>query len=574
MKRLLPFSKHYFEARLVLEKFSKSPFLKRFRQLIKEHSSLVLEGLWDCPKALLALVASEELDRSVLILTGGERQDKLLDDLQFLSKKECLDFPAWEMLPGEDIPPSLDILGKRFEILSRLASTSDHALVVTTLQGVLQKLTPKKTLSHLFHLWKTGTTLPFSTLPLFLEDLGYQRHSLTQDKGQFSIRGGILDIFPVSSPNPYRLEFFDDEIDRIRSFDPISQKSIEKVPSLFLAPAHELPLLKKSPSLETLLDYFEKPPLVIFDDLLALEDKYIALKSLPGIESPYFLKFSDFLTKLQEHKTLYFAKESLDSLSSIKAHGSLSQHKEQALSFEMFGASLRSYKLTHPFVKIADFFLPPSEEDDLLQGISSYQDHPLTLDFITSTEAELHTLKARLAEADIKLPSCTHFLQGYLTSGLVLLDIHYVCFPYTELSHRYKVRRKKWRNSYHTPVADFHELHLGDLVVHYHNGIGRFLGIEKQKNHLGHHDEFIILEYAGASKLYVPLSQSHLISRYIGAKEESPPLHTLGTTKWQTAKAKAEASIVGYAKDLLQLQAEREAKGGFVYPEDSEEMLL
>jgi transcription-repair coupling factor (superfamily II helicase) len=112
------------------------------------------------------------------------------------------------------------------------------------------------------------------------------------------------------------------------------------------------------------------------------------------------------------------------------------------------------------------------------------------------------------------------------------------------------------------------------LVVHYHNGIGKFLGIEKQKNHLGHIDEFIIIEYASASKLYVPLTQSHLESRYIGVKEESPTLHTLGTTKWQVAKAKAEASIIGYAKDLLNMQAAREAKGGFVYPEDGVELLL
>jgi transcription-repair coupling factor (superfamily II helicase) len=563
----------------VLEKLIKSPFLQRFGDALKEHSSLLVEGLWDCPKAILTLIGLQKLNRSILIITGGERQDKLLDDLQYFSKQECLEFPAWEMLPSEEIPPSLDILGKRFEILAQLTQKKEKTLVITTLQGCLQKLVQKKELSSHFHTWEQGAKLNFSKLPPLLESLGYTRSPLTTDKGQYSIRGGILDVFPVSSPSPYRIEFFDDEIDRIRTFDTISQKSIDKASSVFIAPAHELPLLKNASSLATLLDYFDTPPLIIFDDLLALEDKYISLKKLPGLISPYFLKFHDFLDQLDGFKKLYFSSQPLEELSPVTLHGALSEGKIQPISFEMFQYPMSTHKISHPFAKIADFFMPIFDEtddpdDSLLKGISSYKDHPLSLDFITSTEAEAHTLKNQLKELSISLPKETHFVQGYLTSGCVLLDIHWVCFPYTEISHRYKVRRKKWRNSYHTPAADFHELHPGDLVVHFHNGIGKFLGIEKQKNHLGHVDEFIILEYAAASKLYIPLSQSHLVSRYIGTKEDTPVLHTLGTTKWQVAKAKAEQSIMGYAKDLLQLQAQREAKGGFIYPEDSDDTLL
>jgi transcription-repair coupling factor (superfamily II helicase) len=563
----------------VLEKLSKSPFLHLFKTILKEESSLLIEGLWDCPKALLTLTALRELNSSILIITGGERQDKLLDDLNYFSTQECLEFLSWETLPSEDIPPSLDIVGKRFEVLHTLCKSPSHQIVVTNLQGCLQKLLPKKELSSHFHTWKKGSKFSFDALPTFLESLGYIRSPLTSDKGQYSIRGGIIDIFPVSALTPYRIEFFDEEIDRIRSFDPISQKSIEKCESLFLSPANELLLLKKASSLVTLVDYFEKPPLVIFDDLLALEDKYVSLKHLPGIGSSYFLDFDGLFESLQGLKQLYFSSHFIEQLSPIHTQEKKTYGMKQALSFEMFQKTWKTHRLSHPFAKIEEFFLKvekPSEDlsEDLLSGISSYKDHPLSLHFICATESEEASLKKDLEELGVLLPSQTTFTRGYLTSGVVILDIHTACFPYTELSHRYKVRRKKWRNSYHTPASDFHEITPGDLVVHFHNGVGKFLGIDKQKNHLGHVDEFIIIEYANASKFYVPLSQSHLVSRYIGSKEDSPPLHTLGTTKWQTAKAKAEESIVGYAKDLLHMQAQRETTGGFVYPIDGESMVL
>lgn len=564
----------------MLEKVSRSLFFKEFLEILKIEGSILLEKLWDSPKALVALKAQKELGCSVLIITGGERQEKLLDDLSFFSPQECLEFPSWEILPSEEISPNLDIVGRRFEILDKIKKSRSSQIIVTSLQGALQKILPKEKLSPCFQTWSVGASLDFTDIPNFLNDLGYKKTPLTTDKGQYSIRGGILDLFPSSALTPYRIEFFDDQIDRIRTFDPLSQKSIEKVSSLFLSPADELSLIKSCETLSSLLDYFETPPLLIFDDLLALEDKWVSLKRLPGFLKKDFLSFEELLEKSDLTKRIFLSKEPIESLSLV-----IKKEKEKApatsspLVFEMFERQIHATKLLHPFAKIEEFFLPPetlseNPAEDLLYGISSYKDHKLDLIFITASDSEESSLKKQLEELGVDLPSDVKFQRGYLTSGVVVLDLKVVFFPYTELSHRYKVRRKKWRNSYSTPPSEFHELSYGDLVVHYHNGIGKFLGIEKQKNHLGHIDEFIIIEYASASKLYVPLTQSHLVSRYIGVKEESPTLHTLGTTKWQVAKAKAEASIIGYAKDLLNMQAQREAKGGFVYPEDGVELLL
>jgi transcription-repair coupling factor (superfamily II helicase) len=150
--------------------------------------------------------------------------------------------------------------------------------------------------------------------------------------------------------------------------------------------------------------------------------------------------------------------------------------------------------------------------------------------------------------------------------------VPFALIPQSELGHEKRIRRQKWRSSHHTPASEFHALQPGDLVVHFHSGIGKYLGMEKHANHLGQETEFLSLQYAENSKLFVPLAQAYLVSRYIGAKEEPPSLSELGSKRWHTVRTQAQAQIVGYANDLLQLYAERAAHGGLRYPEDGDLM--
>jgi len=186
--------------------------------------------------------------------------------------------------------------------------------------------------------------------------------------------------------------------------------------------------------------------------------------------------------------------------------------------------------------------------------------------FLNANETEEEEVKKQLSH--FPLPKDTRWERGFLTSGYCL--DHLVVIPNGEITHRSRIRRQKWRNTYHTPAAEFHELSPGDMVVHFHSGIGRYLGMEKHANHLGQETEFLSLEYADQSKLFVPLSQAYLVSRYIGAKEEPPSLSQLGGKRWQATRANAQAQIVGYANELLQLYAERAVQGGFRYPPDSD----
>jgi transcription-repair coupling factor (superfamily II helicase) len=464
------------------------------------------ELLQDAEKAKLIADWVKKEKRSALIISDSSQ---LYEDIKFFYPEGVHLFPAWETLPEEDIAPSPDIVGRRLEILHALASEEKPQIILTSLQGALQKVPGKKTEWFLF---KVGDSAPFSSIPELLTELGYNRRAVVSDKGDFAIRGGIIDVFPLSAFDPVRIDFFDDVIDSIRTFDPLSQKSTGKVSSIFIPPAFE--------RAECDLTDYLKNPLIVFDDLLKIEDQMVALKSLP---------FYPFYEK--PYEKLFFASHHLEAL-------------------EMFNRPLPAHRERSPFLRITS--------PDLL---AEYKQVFL----IAGSEGEEKTLKEVAPPHGI-------FLRGYLSSGFIENGILY--YPYSEHTGRHKLVRNKWRNTYHTPTSDFHELKAGDFVVHFHHGIGKYLGIEKQTNHLGQETEFMIIEYADGGKFFAPLSQAHLVSRYIGHEGETIQLHKIGGNKWHHAKVKVQTAIIGYAKDLLEWQASREVQGGFTFPPDGEDVTL
>src|SRR5690606_32892579 len=158
---------------------------------------------------------------------------------------------------------------------------------------------PKEVLKPLLHIWKKGMKIPFDTIAEFLDGLGYKRAAVVSDKGEFAIRGGILDLFPVASSDPFRIELFGDEIEEIRTFDPVGQKSTGKVDEFFLCPAKELPLLQKAKKLVSILDYLDDPT-IFWDDLLTIEDRYAALVAMPAAKSIFFYSLEALLKRFDD----------------------------------------------------------------------------------------------------------------------------------------------------------------------------------------------------------------------------------------------------------------------------------
>ncbi|MES2121322.1 MAG: transcription-repair coupling factor [Chlamydiota bacterium] len=472
-------------------------------------------------------------------------------------------------------------MGKRLQVLHSLANEKKPHVVLAPLQAVLQKVPAKKDLKPLNHKWKVGDEIPFSSLPEFLVKLGYRQMPVVADKGEYALRGGILDLFPPGAATPYRLEFFGDEIEQIRFFDPISQKSQGKLEEILLTPAQETLLLGKEPS--TLLDYLGPETIVIFNDLLAIEDRWVALKSLPGATSRTFGTYDEFLLEATRLKHVFWTKEKMEELSDVniqkKAGRGFYSGKDplQPLSFEHLGKQLSTKRWLHPFIPVADFFSisenhAAATQEEILLALSRHPD--FTVHFLCSSESEKNSFLEKLSTDQIVLSKKTSFSIGYLSSGYVLPDNGLAIIPMTELTHRLKPRRQKWRNTYHTPASEFHALEPGDHVVHFHSGISKFLGIEKRPNHVGTPTEFLLLEYAEGSKLFVPIAQSHLVSRYIGVREEVPTLSQLGSNRWQKTRTAAQQAIIGYADQLLRREAERAVRGGFHFPPDSDEMQL
>lgn len=552
------------DRKALLEQLYNEPQLQQFQEWLKANHSFLLEELWEGAKTFFAALALHATKKNILLLTSNSHFAE--DWKWFFPAMEPLEFPSWDMLPGEGGKPPIDVVGERFRLLQKMQERGPH-MVIASLQAVLEKVVSPKTLESNHLKLNKGMSIPFSEIPAFLESLGYRRESVAAEKGEFALRGGILDIFPVTYPEPYRIEFWEDEIVSLRSYDPNSQLSQKKVEEVLITPAEELKILENREKQGTLLDYLGKETLVIFDDLVALEDKYVLLKqSMAGSFPHTFLTISQFFTLIEDMQKLYYIPSPLKDLS--EAHYT----KQKELTFSFFDEKLKARLFSHPLYPLFPTFCPREIEienfraDDFLKTILSF---PVTACFLSANDSEEQSVVAKIEGIPTHAEAKKHFLPGYLTSGFFLKEQKIALIPHPELTGRYRLHRTSARSHYHALAHEVFSLTSGEFVVHMQSGIGRYLGIEKRANHLGIETEFLLLEYAEGSKLYVPMEQASQLTKYIGVSEESPSLHTLGSTKWQKLKEKTEQAILDYASDLLELQAERMLKEGFVYPPHS-----
>ena len=570
----------------IQDKLKASNFFESFTQEIQQGASLLLEDLIAPAKALVIAETALRAKKSVLVLTGaGVEEFKLYNDLPFFSAHPIVELAAWEVLPSENVAPSPDIVGARFRALDALSKNAGPSIILSTLQGVLQKVLPPQHLQSLTLHLKRKDTIGFEELLFRLEGLGYERKSVACDKGEMAFRGGIIDIFPVTSTEPVRLEFWENEIESIRAFDPASQKSSRHLEEIQIGAAKELELEQAyRGELATLFDYLDDC-LVVFDDLEALEDRYASLTSLGASSSKTFLGIEELLDQTEKYQRLYFTKSPIEQLSEVQADKRVRFYSQSQgsidIQFEMFLRKLTAKRLSHPFKPLGPFFeqsllldYEPNGEDLFLALREQQQTTAFEVYFLTQSEKEESTIQNQLQAQSLLGSSHIHFLSGYLSQGFAVVDAHLMLFPTTELTGRFKVRRERQRTYYQSASWDAFDITVGQTVVHFTHGIGKFLGIERRPNYQGIEEEYFLIEYAERAKLYVPLTQAHLISKYVGSGEEMPKLHNLGNNRWKKSREATEKAIIGYADDLLKLYAQRQMEGGFSFPEDSNETAL
>lgn len=541
---------------------------REFSEKLIQGENLLIEELWEGPKALLLYLAAKSKNKHLLIITEGKPDNQLFEDLSFYFQKKPTQFPAWESLPGEEIKPSSDVVGERFAALEKIKSESNCKVILAPLKACFEKVVSSNALQDLFYHITKNTRISFEAFVEKLIQLGYVRDTVAAEKGTFAVRGGIVDLFPSSAPEPYRLEFDGDEIVSLRKYDPTSQCSTGKIEKITLAPSDEHRFIAMKEKEGTLFDYLGDDVILVFDDLFAIEENFASLNL--GKEQPRHISKEDFFALASHLQKLFFVEGQLEKLSEVKVLKRGSFTEASHLSFQAFGETLSAWRLRHPFLPTQASFCPQSipfnqfTQEQFLQEVSQF---PLAITFLISSESEKSFIENNLPKENIRAK--IHYEHGYLSSGFYLKESNLALITGPELTGRFHLRREKLRQYTHALPLELFTLNPGESVVHISSGIGRYLGVERRKNHLGIDTEFLLLEYADGAKLYVPMEQAHLITKYIGSHAETPELHELGSSRWKKTLERSERAIYDYANELIELEAKRAVRGGFAYPEDS-----
>lgn len=488
-------------------------------------------------------------------------------ELQSLCSQDSLIcFPSWETLPSEPFDPSVDMVGLRLYCLWKMAQEQGPWLICTNLQALQQSVVSKSEILKLSRHLKAGQKCDMLALTTHLLEIGYKQVDKVQEKGQFAKRSSLIDIFSSQSLEPTRIEWWGDDIEEIKIFDPSSQKSLKNIEEILILPAHEKQLKGRS----HLLDYL-KDSCLCLDDPHLIEDKYVQIESLPGSIHDSYRPFSETWTSFKGPKVF---------LSSLALHelGPYQRKQTEAfirVRFEVFSTEQEAIYPTHGLMQLNERFMLASQNQESLfwSSLKLALEEGFSLKLVTCSNAQ----RKMASEYTKSLPSQQNieFVEGYLSSSLVFNKSQVVVVALSQYDHYEKLFRPKLRIS-HTPVDhDLLEVNTGDPVVHLHHGIGLFRGHEKITKAGQGEVEYLVIEFAHGSKVFVPLDQAHLLTRYQASENELIELHELGSGRWKKQWSQAMQSIQGYAKQLLELYAARQLHQSLPCPkEDSESMQL
>ncbi|MDD5403965.1 MAG: transcription-repair coupling factor [Sulfuricella sp.] len=567
----------------------------------------------------LALAQLAMQVRPLVILTETAWQaQRLRDELPFFAPRLAVHLlPDWETLPYDQFSPHQDLVSERLATLYQVSHNACD-VIIAPITTALYRLPPREYLAaHTFFI-KQGTRLDLDALRQQLTLAGYTHVTQVLTPGEYSVRGGLVDLFPMGSAVPYRIDLFDQEIESIRTFDVDTQRSIYPVKEVRLLPAREFPLDEAGISLfrQNFRERFEGDP----SRSQLYKDVSNGLAPL-GIEYylPLFFDHSATLLDYLPEKSLLCLHQDLESAAQQFWLDTRSRYRmlggdrnrpllppeELFLTVDTFFGAIRPF----PRIEIRSgtdqpaltLPVPPVQVDrraenpvEKLNGFVQNFDGRILL--VAESLGRRETMAQYLAEHGLKPAMCENFAQfeasterfmlgaGLLSTGFLLTDYSSPLTPHPSLAlitetelYATQVRQSRLREStrksnVENMLRDLSELKVGDPVVHEQHGIGRYLGLVNLD--LGEGEtEFLQLEYAGVKendkpKLYVPVSNLHVISRYSGASPDSAPLHKLGSGQWERAKKKAQQQARDTAAELLNLYAQRVARTGYAFKLD------
>jgi transcription-repair coupling factor (superfamily II helicase) len=547
-----------------------------------------------------------EAHRPLVIITPDSTTAARLEfEIEFFQHQpdSVIHFPDWETLPYDHFSPHQDIISTRLSALNKLP-TLKQGVVITPITTLMHRLPPRHYLDGHIFLLTVKDKLDLSQTRRRLEKAGYRNVPQVKEHGEFAVRGSIIDLYPMGSELPYRIDLFDDEIDSIRTFSPETQRSFDKVDKIELLPAKEFPLTEEA------IESFRKNWRSQFSGNPLNCPMYQDITEgicTPGIE--YYLPLF-----FEQTSTLF---DYLPENSLIVTIGAIHPKAEEFGQEVRNRYTQRSSDITRPILPPEQVFISTSDIFNLIRNYSIIKikntddaEGAEHYTFATLPAPELsvdhkatrplEALENFLAESDTRILFCAETagrrevllqlfksIQLYpkpydtwqdfiadtapcgmiiaaLDEGLRLENPSLTIIAESQLFGKRIMQRRRRKVSVQDPdaiIKDLTELQVGAPIVHIDHGVGRYLGLQTLT--IGEQlTEFLTIEYAEQAKLYVPVASLHLVSRYSGIDPEHAPVHRLGTEQWQKAKRKAAEQVRDVAAELLAIYAQRAAFSG------------
>lgn len=514
-------------------------YLRLREALLKGKGPLSVFGLSEAHRSYMAAALSQ--DRSILYITANEQSAERAAEEMSAYGEEYVHFPVREGFDNENAVSSGGLTERRMKTLFDCRNNNVRAAL--SIKALMQRLIPQDTMDRLCLRLECGDQIDPRELSARLTESGYTRFEVCEGRGQYALRGGYLDLFPMTADDPVRIEFFDDEIDTMRSYDPLTQRSIDNLSEIFITPAAEpADMLGDC----CLLDYVAPDTLIFIDEpgrieeggKAAMEESAeslnSALKTISRLDMPYTV-MSFALTR---------------SYGLIASKGNF--------RFETRAATRYS-----------------GNEQLLCDDINSWREQGYTTVICAGSHAK--RLQDRLQDLELLLPVISGLNRSLIPGETMITDTQlargYLC-PVSKLAvvseaELYGSVNRKKSSGKKRPQLAFSELSTGDLIVHELYGIGRFAGIETLT--VGTEKtpkDYMLLCYSGGDKLYIPTDQLDRVQKYIGGAEDAK-LSKLGNGDWQKTVTRTKESVKKLAFDLVKLYGERNKRKGFKFSPDT-----
>ncbi|MCQ6563725.1 transcription-repair coupling factor [Paenibacillus mendelii] len=570
----------------------------------------LISGLAGSSRQVMIAALGQELNRPMVVVTHNMfAAQKIAEDLvECLSPNDVLLYPANELVAAEAAISSPETLAQRMDVLIRL-SQGYRGIIVVPFSGVRRYLPIPEVMATAHARLKVGETTPLEAFLRQLVELGYTRVDKVEGKGEMSVRGGIVDVYPLTSVHPYRIEWFDDEVDSIRTFDPVDQRSIDKLDSYVVPPCQEI--LADSQRFDNAA---QQASVLLEQQLEKMTDRTAKdrLRTEMGAEieklrqHTYFPEIYKYIALLYpERQTLfdYVPQDTLliyDEPTRLIETGRQLERDEAEWATHLLqnGKSLPGFSLARPsedvlyhrpyptlFLSLFLRQIPHTQPQNILNVVSRAMQNFHGQMNVLKAEMErwkkagaqvlmlagnaerMDRMRRVLQDYGIEPPQ---LIEGNLQSGFELPSIHLIVITEGEMfsQKQRKARRVDKKVDNAERIKSYTELKVGDYVVHQNHGIGKYVGIGTLEI-AGIHKDYIHILYAGGDKLSVPIEQIDLIQKYVGSEEKEPKVYKLGGSEWTRVKNKVRTSVKDIADELIKLYADRQSTTGFAFGPDT-----